>query len=101
LAWANLRHTNLSGADLRKADLSGLTDLSGAYVSKANLSGADLSGAYNLIYDEVVNKVTKQLIANKALEHRAKSLKGATMPNGHKYEDWLKSKDRTADRENE
>ena len=31
----------------------------------------------------------------------AKSLKGATMPNGQKYEDWLKSKDRAEDGENE
>jgi hypothetical protein len=29
-------------------------------------------------------------MTHEELEQRAKSLKGATMPNGQKYEDWLK-----------
>ena len=37
-------NADLSGADLRDANLSG-ADLSGAYLRDANLSGADLSGA--------------------------------------------------------
>jgi hypothetical protein len=32
----------------------------------------------------------KQRIANEELEQQAKSLQGATMPSGQKYEDWLK-----------
>ena len=49
LSGANLRSANLSGADLsganlRSANLSG-ANLSGANLSGANLSGADLSGA--------------------------------------------------------
>ena len=42
----------------------------------ANLSGADLEGT----------NVTDAQLA------RCRTLKGATMPNGQKYEDWLKSK---------
>jgi hypothetical protein len=45
----------------------------------ANLSGANLSGARG--------------ITNEELERQAKSLECATMPNGQKYEDWLKSKE--------
>ena len=44
LRGANLRGANLSGAYLRGADLSG-ADLSGAYLRGADLSGADLSRA--------------------------------------------------------
>jgi uncharacterized protein YjbI with pentapeptide repeats len=111
LSKVNLSGANLSDADLRDADLSGAhlrkatpqdsetipgevrneyykavpeadklppgllkTDLSGV-----NLSGADLSGAVGITSEE--------------LEQQAKSLKGATMPDGQKYEKWLKDKD--------
>jgi hypothetical protein len=37
---------------------------------------------------------------NEELEQQAASLKGATMPNGQKYEEWLKSKGREEDGEN-
>jgi Pentapeptide repeats (8 copies) len=74
LSSANLSGANLSGACLgRSEDTNRPTDL-----TDADLSGADLSGA----------TVTKQQLA------QAESLEGATMPNGQKYEDWLKSKDR-------
>jgi hypothetical protein len=33
-------------------------------------------------------------ITNVELERQVASLEGSTMPNGQKYEDWLKSKDR-------
>jgi hypothetical protein len=85
----------LSGIALNRADLSG-ADLSWADLSDADLSWADLSraglrGAYN----EVNNEGTKrQLITNEELEQQVRSLEGATMPNGQKYEDWLKSKNR-------
>jgi hypothetical protein len=39
-------------------------------------------------------------ITNEELEHQAKSLEGATMPNGQKYESWLKSKGSGDDGEN-
>jgi uncharacterized protein YjbI with pentapeptide repeats len=72
LSGANLREANLSDANLRNADLSG-----------ANLRNANLSGA--------------QSITSEELEQQAASLEGATMPNGQKYEDWFKSKDRKGD----
>ena len=50
LRGANLRGANLSGADLRGANLRGAdlreADLRGAYLSDADLSDADLRGAY-------------------------------------------------------
>jgi hypothetical protein len=43
------------------------------------LGGACLGGAAGMTHEE--------------LEQQAKSLKGATMPNGQKYEDWIKDKE--------
>lgn len=75
---ADLSIANLKGADLSGADLRG-ADLSGADLSLAKLDDADLSGAKH--------------ITNKGqLEDQAASLQGTTMPNGQKYEHWLKSK---------
>lgn len=74
LSGANLRYANLSGANLRYADLTG-ADLSGANLSNADLAGADLSDA------EVI---VKQLAACKPLE-------GTTMPDGQRYEHWLRT----------
>jgi hypothetical protein len=72
----------LSEITLKQATLSG-----------ANLSNADLSGAY-YVFDprrpgHLVSNANE--IANE-LEQQAKSLDGATMPNGQKYEEWLKDK---------
>jgi uncharacterized protein YjbI with pentapeptide repeats len=73
-----------TGADLSGADLSG-ADLSGADLSGADLSGADLENA----------TVSKEQLA------RCESLEGATMPNGQKYEDWLKDREvRGEDKDN-
>ncbi len=55
-------------------------------MTHADLSGANLSEALG--------------ITNEELEQQAESLEGATMPNGQKYEDWLKSKGRGEDGEN-
>jgi hypothetical protein len=44
----------------------------------ANLMDADLSSATG--------------VTNERLERQANTLQGATMPNGQKYEDWLKDK---------
>jgi hypothetical protein len=59
------RALDLKGADLREADLR-----------YANLSGANLTDA---------NVTQWQL-------EQARSLEGATMPNGQKYEDWLEDR---------
>jgi hypothetical protein len=71
----------LVGADLQKAPLGSydlhVINLDGANLSKANLSNADLSGA-DLSYASG--------ITNEELEQQAKSLEGAIMPNGQKYE---------------
>src|SRR5215217_6340048 len=82
LSEADPRRAYLIGADLSEADLIG-ADLSNAYLSEADLRGADLGGA-NLRYAK--GWIEEQLLA-------AHSLEGATMPNGQKYEDWLKSKE--------
>jgi uncharacterized protein YjbI with pentapeptide repeats len=114
LSEAHLEGTDLSGAHLGAADLRGAylqdaklsgaylydTDLRGAYLSGVDLSdaegrfesgarmirtrldGADLSGA-----DLTNARVTEEQL------REAESLEGATMPNGQKYEDWLKDKE--------
>jgi hypothetical protein len=89
LKKANLQNANLTSTDLRNADLSGAT-LSGAafclpggrfddphtaYLYQANLTGVDLRD---------VTIIDQQLAT-------CKSLKGAAMPNGQKYEAWLKT----------
>jgi hypothetical protein len=71
----------LYGANLRGACLRGLR-LEGADLRDADLSGADLSGA----------NLNRAKITKRQLE-QVESLRGATMPNGQKYEDWLYSKD--------
>ena len=67
------------GADLSRAVLDN-ANLSNAVLDNANLGGADG-------------------ITNEELEQQAVSLEGADMPNGQKYEDWLK--DREGRREDE
>jgi uncharacterized protein YjbI with pentapeptide repeats len=98
LGWADLRYVNLSGdvlfeASLSSADLSHAvltdTDLTGsdfAYtrLHRADLSGADLSRA---------NLGAAQGITPEQLERQARSLRDAIMPDGQKYEDWLKDKE--------
>ena len=78
---ADLRDADLSEANLREADLS-YDDLSRADLQGANLTDADLTGA---ILSNA--KVTSEQLAE------AKSLEGATMPNGQKYEEWLKDRE--------
>jgi|SRR5215211_802668 uncharacterized protein YjbI with pentapeptide repeats len=70
---ADLSDADLSGALLSGADLSGAllvdANLSSSILSEANLSGADLTDA----------KVTEEQL------EQAKSLEGATMPDGSKH----------------
>src|SRR5215216_1475941 len=92
LSGAYLTDTNLSGADLSGADLSVAQGRfkSGARMSGTQLDGADLSGA-----DLTNAQITKEQL------QEAESLRGATMPNGQSYEDWLKDKEgREEDGEN-
>jgi hypothetical protein len=76
LIRVNNRHVRLNRANLSEADLSG-ADFRDADLGGANLSEADLTNA----------KISEEQL------RQAKSLKGATMPNGQKYEEWLKSKE--------
>ncbi len=82
LDYADLSDAILYGANLSEAILY-RADLSAVSLNNAKLEGADLSDA-NLI--NAMKWTEKQLTA-------AESLEGATMPNGQKYEDWIKSKD--------
>ena len=72
LSNANLSNANLSRANLSRATLLGATlsgaNLSDANLSDANLSNADLTGATGITIEE--------------LAKQAKSLAGATMPDG-------------------
>jgi hypothetical protein len=84
LAGTDLLGASLIGGELRRAYLSGAY-LSGAYLIGAHLIGTNLS--------EAIGWTVEQL-------SQARSLEGATMPDGQKYEDWLKSKDGGEDGEN-
>jgi uncharacterized protein YjbI with pentapeptide repeats len=112
LSFADLRDTYLVGTDFGKADLS-YAKMSGAYfrrskavaqkytdqlraiglpderieqairgetkLTEANLDGTDLSGARG--------------VTNEEIEQQSIRLLDATMPDGQKYEDWLKNKE--------
>jgi hypothetical protein len=79
LSEANLRRATLFAANMSGADLRGAS-LDGANLDEADLSRADLSGAQGITGEE--------------LEQQASSLEGATMPNGQKYEVWLKAREK-------
>jgi uncharacterized protein YjbI with pentapeptide repeats len=94
-AWkgADLSDADLSGALLFDATLTGV-DLSGADLSGAALDGADLlEPGFNKGADLSGADLSNATGWTEAQLSEARSLKGATMPNGQKYEDWLKSKD--------
>jgi hypothetical protein len=82
LGGANMDGANLRGAILVDADLRN-TDLRNAELHGANLRNADLNGAEH--------------ISNQELYQQAGTLEGSTMPDGQKYEEWIKSKDRGED----
>jgi uncharacterized protein YjbI with pentapeptide repeats len=88
LREVDLSRTFLPGADLSYANLSG-ANLSGTQMNSvnlkwANLDGAILSGAF-LYSADLTNAggVTQEQVAQA-------SLIGATMPNGQRYEEWIK-----------
>jgi len=82
LTITNLKGATLVGAELHKTLLGG-ADLTNAVLTGAVLTDADLTGA--VLY-KAVGVTSKQLKA-------CGSLEGATMPNGQKYEAWLKGKE--------
>lgn len=99
LGW-NLSETYLHGTDLSEADLHGVmlreaaltnTDLSGADLSDADLTGVELQDA-DLTGAELAGADLTEATVTEAQLATCKSLQGATMPNGQKYENWLKSK---------
>src|SRR5215216_4968415 len=102
---ANLIVADLSGADLSNALLDNadlVADLSNADLSGASLLGADLRDANLLGADlENANLSGADGITNAELEQQTVSLEGADMPNGQKYEDWLKSGLREEDGKND
>jgi len=69
LSGADIDYAGLRGADLSSADLSN-ADLSSANLSSADLSSADLGGAKG--------------VTQERLEAQARTLSGATMPDGQK-----------------
>ena len=85
LSDTDLSNVQLNNTDLRHADLMD-ADLMNANLMDANLSGANLRNVHGVTSAE--------------LEQKARSLKGATMPDGQKYEDWLNSKGHGEDGEN-
>jgi uncharacterized protein YjbI with pentapeptide repeats len=89
LRGTDLRETDLSEADLSEADLSS-ANLSGANLSLATLVGADLREAFLTGADLSRATLFEANLADEQLAD-AQSLQGATMPNGQKYEEWLKS----------
>jgi uncharacterized protein YjbI with pentapeptide repeats len=82
---ANLFLAELHGTNLRNADLSG-ANLKWADLRSADLSFADLTGA-TVLSNEELHEITFA-----AYGIAGPIIAGATMPNGQKYEDWLKSR---------
>ena len=110
LPWSYLPYAKLNGANLRGAYLRGDPDQSGddADLSDADLSDAKLSEA-DLSYDNLSSanlqgaNLTDAVLRGTNLSNakvtgeqlaEAKSLEGATMPDGQKYEEWVESKGR-------
>jgi len=74
--------------ELDGADLSG-ANLSGADIASAQLHRADLSGA-NLSRTILMKAHLRDAVGYSEEQLAEADLVGATMPNGQKYEDWLK-----------
>src|SRR5215203_2759466 len=113
LHQAILLHANLVKANLYKADLSGAmldeADLISANLTQARVTALDVSGQKTVVIRADLteaNLTDAEGVTNAWIDRggiyfqRAPYLQRATMPNGQKYEDWLKSKDRKEDGEN-
>ena len=94
--YAGVPVADLSSADLTYADLSGAAlgvVMHGTRLVGADLRGADLDGA--IIHDANLSGANLEHATGKTadqLDGQAGSLEGAIMPDGQKYEDWLKDK---------
>jgi hypothetical protein len=92
---ASVPAPDLSGADLTYADLSG-ADLSGIVMQGTRLVGADLGGAKlegTVLNDANLSGANLSGVTGKSAEQldgQSSSLKGAIMPDGTKYERWVK-----------
>ncbi len=77
---------------MAKVQLRGI-ELNNAALSEANLFTADLNGA--ILSGADLSRANLREADGWSEEHlaQAKSLEGATMPNGRKYEDWLKDRE--------
>jgi uncharacterized protein YjbI with pentapeptide repeats len=103
LSDADLSEASLYQADLSNADFSG-ADLTAASLFQVDLSDADLTGTDLTDVYLPVTELRGAILRNadlrdirligrvSELEELAKTLEGATMPNGQTYEDWLKSR---------
>jgi len=106
LRGANFQEAILPGANLQEAILRG-ANLQEAILLDAILRGADLQEADlqdAILQDAILQEADltrAKGITNEELDQQARSLDGVTMPNGQKYEDWLKSKGRKENGENE
>jgi pentapeptide repeat protein len=93
LSLANLNDADLHGADLSDANLLGAS-LHDAGLLRASLHDADLVGADlrdAILYQADLSYANLSIAqVNDDQLAGARSLEGATMPNGQKYEDWLK-----------
>jgi uncharacterized protein YjbI with pentapeptide repeats len=87
LSYADLSNADLSYADLRGADLSS-AEVSGANLTRAHLFVAHLSKAD--LSDAGLHLAHLSGANLRGADLRGADLRGATMPNGQKYEDWIK-----------
>jgi len=88
--YASAPVPDLSSADLTYSDLSG-ANLSGIVMLDARLVGADLRGTNlngTVLYDANLSGVMGK--SAEQLDGQSSSLKGAIMPDGRKYKEWLK-----------
>jgi uncharacterized protein YjbI with pentapeptide repeats len=92
--YASVPVLDLSSADPTYADLSG-ANLSGIVMHGARLVGTDLRGAHlngTVLYDANLSGAILEHATGTTADQvdvQAASLKGAIMPDGHKYEEWL------------
>jgi Pentapeptide repeats (8 copies) len=91
LLRTDLRRTDLRRADLRRAILSNAV-LMGSELSEANLSEANLRGVDLRQADLSRANLSGAFGWTDAQFRAVISLESATMPNGQKYEEWLKDK---------
>ena len=88
LSYTDLEKAQLNNANMDKVKLID-TNLRGADLTGADLTGADLTGA------DLTKAILKDAEGGISCQETedAKSLEGATMPNGQLYGAWLEGKD--------